>query len=89
MMRQLAAGGGMPGHAGHPGDGSRRQEGQGQGRPRPARSGKGGRSGNPAKRAQEQRRREPPASPARALPDLPEDFELPDELKDLLPPGAR
>jgi hypothetical protein len=46
---------------------------------------KGGRSGNPAKRAIEQRQAEARAS-GEAMPDLPEDFQLPDELKGLLPP---
>ena len=52
MMKSMAKGGGMPGHAGHAGHAGRRQA-----RPRPSsrpRSGKGRRvSGNPAKAAQQ------------------------------------
>jgi signal recognition particle subunit SRP54 len=62
---------------------------------KPARKAKGGRSGNPAKRALEQRQweaRQAGEVPAGEVPaglDLPEDFELPEELKGLLPPGHR
>jgi signal recognition particle subunit SRP54 len=91
MMRQLAAGGGMPGMPGMPG-----LPGMGRGKKakgksaKPARKAKGGRSGNPAKRALEQKQWE--ARQAGELPpglDLPEDFELPEELKGMLPPGQR
>ena len=50
---------------------------------------KGGRSGNPAKRAIEQRQWEARQAGEGGVPDLPEDFQLPDELKGLLPPGSR
>jgi signal recognition particle subunit SRP54 len=92
MMRQLASGGGVPGMPGMPGmpglgRGGKKSKGKAQ-----VKSGKKAaksRSGNPAKRAQEQA-----ASAAResgeGVPlDLPEDFELPAELKNLLPPGQR
>jgi signal recognition particle subunit SRP54 len=52
----------------------------------PRKKAKGGRSGNPAKRALEQKQQEARLAgedvPGLALP---EDFELPDELKGLLP----
>jgi len=61
------------------------------------RKAKGGRSGNPAKRALEQQQAAdrlagidaPGAEGPGAVPDLPEDFELPDELRHLLPPTQR
>jgi signal recognition particle subunit SRP54 len=91
MMRQLAAGGGMPGMPGMPGTGQlmggKKSKGKAQA---PRRKAKGGRSGNPAKRALEQKQWEArrAGEPAPGVPDLPEDFELPDELKGLLPPGS-
>lgn len=74
---------GMPGMPGVPGMGRGKKAKGKQAAPKKA---KGGRSGNPAKRALEQRQAEARAS-GEALPDLPEDFELPPELKGLLPPS--
>jgi hypothetical protein len=56
-----------------------------------ARKGKGSRSGNPAKRALEQKQWEArqAGQPVPGMPDLPEDFELPEELKGLLPPSGQ
>jgi signal recognition particle subunit SRP54 len=77
MMSQLAGGGGMPGMPGMPGMGKRAKAKQ------PAK--KGGRvkrgSGNPAKRAQEEK-----LAAARAAGQTPEEvpFELPKDLKGLL-----
>ncbi|MGH8941013.1 MAG: signal recognition particle protein, partial [Actinomycetes bacterium] len=94
MMRQMASGGGMPampGVPGMPGGGrGKKAKGKAQGRGG-GKKARGGRSGNPAKRAQEQRQWEARQSgDATAAPvDLPEDFELPDELRNLLPPGQR
>ena len=75
-------------HAGDAGHGDR-QEVEGQAAA-PKRKAKGGRSGNPAKRALEQRQGEARGhgEAVPGLPDLPEDFELPEELKGLLPPGS-
>ncbi len=98
MMKQLSSGGAMPGMPGLAGMGAM----PGMGRPgrgkagkaavKSARKGKGGRSGNPAKRAQEIARagegRGPVAGPA-ARPPAAGDFELPDDLRRLLPPGPR
>jgi signal recognition particle subunit SRP54 len=92
MMRQIASGGGMPGMPGMPGipglgRGGKKAKGKAQ-----AKSGKKGgksRSGNPAKRAQEAQALAARESGQGAPLDLPEDFELPDELKNLLPPGQR
>jgi len=86
MMRQLAAGGGMPGMPGIPGMGRGKKA---KGKQAPPKKAKGGRSGNPAKRALEQRQAEARANGevVPGLPDLPEDFELPEELKGLLPPS--
>ena len=50
---------------------------------------KGGRSGNPAKRALEQQQWQARQAGEAGPADLPESFELPDELRDLLPPGQR
>jgi signal recognition particle subunit SRP54 len=86
MMKQLAAGGGMPGM---PGMGiGKKSKGKAAA---PRRKAKGGRSGNPAKRALEQKQWEArqAGEPVPGMPDLPEDFELPEELKGLLPPGQR
>ena len=87
MMRQLASGGGMPGMPGIPGMGRGGKKSKGKTQAKSGKKGGKSRSGNPAKRAQE-------ALAAResgdgAGLDLPEDFELPDELKNLLPPGQR
>jgi signal recognition particle subunit SRP54 len=89
MMRQLAAGGlggmpGMPGMAGMPGMGRGKKAKGKQAAPKKV---KGGRSGNPAKRALEQRQAEARQA-GEPVPGLPADFELPDELKGLLPPSA-
>ena len=88
MMRQLAAGGGHARDAGDPRHGCGGKKAKGKARPRRRRP-RAGRSGNPAKRALEQRQAEARASGevVPGLPDLPEDFELPEELKGLLPPS--
>jgi signal recognition particle subunit SRP54 len=90
MMRQMAKGGGvpgMPGMPGLPGGGRPPKKTKGGGK-----SNKKGRSGNPAKRAQQasgvtpgpgEGALEPGAGPA----GLPPGFTLPDELKNLLPPS--
>jgi signal recognition particle subunit SRP54 len=95
MMRQMAAGGAMPGIPGIPGmGGGKKAKGKmtakGSGK-----KAKGGRSGNPAKRAIEAQQHAQRVAAggvagdgAGAL-DLPEDFELPEELRNLLPPGQR
>ncbi|MGH8939040.1 MAG: signal recognition particle protein, partial [Actinomycetes bacterium] len=89
MMRQLASGGGvpgMPGMAGLPGMGRGKKS---QGKTAQQRKAKSGRSGNPAKRALEQRQWEArQAGEPGPGPALPEDFQLPEELKGLLPPGG-
>jgi signal recognition particle subunit SRP54 len=89
MMRQLAAGGGMPGMPGMPGIPGMGRGKKAKGKQGPPKKVKGGRSGNPAKRALEQRQAEARAAgePVPGLPDLPADFELPEELKGLLPPS--
>jgi signal recognition particle subunit SRP54 len=96
MMRQMAAGGGMPGLPGMPGVPGLPGTGRGKkakGKAGPsAKKAKGGRSGNPAKRAvEEQQRAARQAGGAGGLGgaggfDLPEDFELPADLRNLLPP---
>jgi signal recognition particle subunit SRP54 len=94
MMRQVAAGGGMPGMPGGmpgmPGMGRGKKQ---KGRAAPPKKVKGKKSGNPAKRALEQKQWEarqsgemPPGGPPL---DLPADFELPEQLKGLLPPDQR
>jgi signal recognition particle subunit SRP54 len=87
MMRQMASGGvpGMPGMPGLPGMGRGKKAKGKQAAPKKA---KGGRSGNPAKRAIEAQQWAARQS-GESMPDLPEDFQLPDELKGLLPPGSR
>lgn len=64
-----------------------------KGRTAAPRKAKGGRSGNPAKRALEQQQRaagqSAEAGPGGPVPDLPADFELPGQLKGLLPPAQR
>ena len=92
MMRQLANGGGMPGMPGMPGIPGMGRGGKKAKGKMPAKSGKKGgksRSGNPAKRAQEEQALAARAAGEDAPLDLPEDFELPDELKKLLPPDQR
>ena len=95
MMRQMAAGGAMPGMPGIPGmGGGKKAKGKmtakGSGK-----KAKGGRSGNPAKRAIEAQQHAQRvaaggvAGDGAAALDLPEDFELPEELRNLLPPGQR
>jgi signal recognition particle subunit SRP54 len=88
MMRQLAAGGGMPGMPNMPGMPGMGRGKKAKGKAVAPKKAKGGRSGNPAKRAIEQRQWEARRS-GEGVPDLPEDFQLPDELKGLLPPGSR
>jgi signal recognition particle subunit SRP54 len=94
MMRQMASGGGMPGMPGMPGvpGMGRGKKAKGKAAAKGAKKAKGGRSGNPAKRALEERQaadRLAGVDTPGALPDLPEDFELPDELRNLLPPTQR
>jgi signal recognition particle subunit SRP54 len=90
MMRQLASGGGMPGMPGMPGMGGGKKA---KGRTVAPKKAKGGRSGNPAKRALEQKqweaRESGDAAPGGPALDRPEDFELPEHIKGLLPPGQR
>jgi signal recognition particle subunit SRP54 len=86
MMSRMAQGGGMPGMPGIPGMGG------GPGRQKKQqKKGKGSRrSGNPMKRLQEEQeaaaRREERAGSAFGPGAAPEDFELPAEFKDFLPP---
>jgi signal recognition particle subunit SRP54 len=84
MMGQLARGGnipGMPSMPGMAGFGGKRKPAKGKGKPAKGKS----RSGNPAKRAIEaQQAAERPSAAGAA-----EDFALPSEFTDLLPPGAR
>jgi signal recognition particle subunit SRP54 len=100
MMRSLAGGGmpGMPGMPGLPGMGAgKKARGRTQAKTagKPRKGGKGkARSGNPAKRALESRRQAEraasgmPGPTGLGLPaDGPIDFELPEEFRDLLPPG--
>jgi signal recognition particle subunit SRP54 len=91
MMRQMASGGGMPGMPGMPGLPGMGRGKKAKGKQVAPKKAKGGRSGNPAKRAVEQKQWEARQSgePAPGMPDVPEDFQLPDELKGLLPPGSR
>jgi signal recognition particle subunit SRP54 len=67
----------------------RGKKAKGKGQAKPGKKGGKSRSGNPAKRAQEQRAVAARQSGDGAPLDLPEDFELPSELKNLLPPGQR
>jgi signal recognition particle subunit SRP54 len=94
MMRQMASGGGMPGLPGMPGvpGMGRGKKAKGKTAAKGAKKAKGGRSGNPAKRALEERQaadRLAGVNGPGSMPDLPEDFELPDELRNLLPPTQR
>lgn len=90
MMSKMAQGGGMPGMPGVPGMGG----GAGRKKGKQQKKAKGKRqSGNPMKRKQEEQeaaeRRAAGQSGAFGLPQdgqAPEDFELPKEFKDLLPP---
>jgi signal recognition particle subunit SRP54 len=91
MMRQMASGGmpGMPGMPGLPGMG-RGKKAKGKAVAKSGKKAKGGRSGNPAKRALEQKQWEQrQAAGDGAALDLPEDFELPEELRNMLPPSQR
>ena len=95
---------GMPGMAGMPGvpGMGRGKKAKGKAAAKGGKKVKGGkaaRSGNPAKRALEQQQAASrlaaglgsadTVSESGGLPDLPEDFELPDELRNLLPPSQR
>ncbi len=86
LMQQMAGGMtgmGMPGMPGL-GGGGKKSKGK-MVKPVKAKGGKGARSGNPAKRAQELA-----AADARAAgAEIPVNFELPADFKDLLPPGSR
>jgi signal recognition particle subunit SRP54 len=89
MMRQLASGGGMPGMPGIPGMGRGGKKAKGKAAAKSGKKGGKSRSGNPAKRALEAQALAARESGEGAPLDLPEDFELPDELKNHLPPGQR
>jgi signal recognition particle subunit SRP54 len=93
---------GMPGVPGAPGMGrGKKANGKAAKAAKAGRArAKGGRSGNPARRALEQQAAEARrlagagdagdgGGPVPGLPDLPPDFELPPEFRDLLPPGQR
>ncbi len=93
MMMAMAGGGAMPGMPGMPGAGGRRAKAR---QPVPQKRSKRG-SGNPAKRAAEQRATAAAGSArpsdgaaafglggAKGAADLPGDFELPKELRDLI-----
>jgi signal recognition particle subunit SRP54 len=88
MMMSMAGGGmpGMPGMAGMGGVGGGGKKGKGKGKA-PIKS--KGRSGNPAARARQAEEAELRRVSGTAMPELPKDFELPPELKDLMPPGGR
>jgi signal recognition particle subunit SRP54 len=87
MMQQMAGGmGGMPGMGGLGGfgrGGGKKSRGKTLAPP-PKVKGKSGRSGNPAKRAQQAADADLAAT---QLPSLPKDFELPAEFRDFMPPG--
>ena len=103
MMRSLRNGGGMPGMPGLPGLGGKKAKARAGGgggggkagaksRKAAAKGGRGGRSGNPAKRELEAQAAAARAAQGPSLPGtagVPEDFELPAEFKDLLPPAPR
>ncbi len=92
MMMSMAGGGGMPGMPGMPGMGGKRTKAKQQAQQGRKKRG----SGNPAKRAAQQKPGAPAASSADngaaafgfgkpgKSPELPEGFELPKDLKDLL-----
>jgi signal recognition particle subunit SRP54 len=88
MMQQMAGGmAGMPGLGGLGGfgrGGGKKSRGK-MLAPPPKAKGKSGRSGNPAKRAQQAA--DDAESAAAQLGELPKNFELPAEFKDLMPPG--
>jgi signal recognition particle subunit SRP54 len=91
MMKQMAGGGGMPGMPGLPGMG-RGKKAKGKTAKKGGKPARGSRSGNPAKRALEAQAAADRAAAGPAgggLPELPPDFELPAEFRDLLPPGSR
>jgi signal recognition particle subunit SRP54 len=87
LMSQMARGGGMPGMPGMPGGGI----GPGKGRKAKGKKGKGkakgGRSGNPAKRALQEQDQlsDQTGAPGGAA----EEFSLPADFTDLLPPSGR
>lgn len=90
MMSRMAQGGGMPGMPGMPGSGGGRKKAKQQKQAKGRR-----RSGNPMKRRQEEQaeaeRRAAGAGSAFGLPsgseaEDPENFELPKEFRDILPP---
>jgi signal recognition particle subunit SRP54 len=99
MMQSMATGlPSLPGMPGMPGAGrGKKARGKTAKSSKGAKSAKarakGGRSGNPARRALEQQaaesRRLTGAQPDAAGYQLPPDFELPPEFRDLLPPGQR
>ncbi len=92
MMMSMAGGGGVPGMPGMPGMGGKRTKAKQQAQQGRKKRG----SGNPAKRAAQQKTGAPAASTADngaaafgfdqagQTPELPEGFELPKDLKDLL-----
>ncbi len=92
MMMSMAGGGGVPGMPGMPGMGGKRTKAKQQAQQGRKKRG----SGNPAKRAAQQKSGAPAASTADngaaafgfgnpgQTPELPEGFELPKDLKDLL-----
>jgi signal recognition particle subunit SRP54 len=88
MMQQMAGGmAGMPGFGGMGGfgrGGGKKSRGKTLAAP-PQPKGKSGRSGNPAKRAQQAAAEA--ESAAAQLGELPKNFQLPSEFKDLMPPG--
>ena len=89
MMKQLAAGGGMPGMPGMPGMGiGKKSKGKA---PAPKRKAKGGRSGNPAKRALEQRQWEAreAGEPVPGLPTCPRTSSCPRSSRACCPPARR
>jgi signal recognition particle subunit SRP54 len=87
MMKQMA--GGLPGMPGLPGMGGRRKAGKGKKGAARGRV-KGSRSGNPAKRAAEiQAQLARQAGGGGDGTQLPANFELPKEFKNLLPPDQR
>jgi signal recognition particle subunit SRP54 len=92
MMQQMAGGlgGMMPGMGGMPfgRGGGKKSRGKMAAKPVKAK-GKGARSGNPAKRAAEQAAAESAAANGAAPAFDPSNFELPPELKDLMPPGDK
>ncbi len=88
MMMSMAGGGGMPGMPGIGGGMGGRGTKKGKGKAKAPVKTKG-RSGNPAARARQVEEAELRRASGTALPELPKDFELPPELRDLMPPGGR